>query len=256
MAKNSFVLYYNYEEQLEDLTDEQVGKLLRALFQYEIHDTLPEFADKELKIAFKFIKVHLDNDREKYVKMCEKQKSNIQKRWNKNNTNDTNVYSGIPKIPVYTKHTDNDNVNDNDTDIDNKKKRVKEKGETSSPAPLGQKQQYTALVEASTLSTKMQEQLLEWLEYKKWKYTEMGIKSLLTTVSKNVDKYGESAVCAVIVESMGNMWQGICWDKLGRKGIQEQKEEAEYRVDGEYLVFKNGNRVLRANWEAWGRKDN
>ncbi len=143
-----------------------------------------------------------------------------------------------------------------------KKEREKEKGnsETSSLSPLekkNKKEQYIELVQASSLSTKIQEQILEWLEYKKWKYAEVGIKSLLTTVTKNVDKYGENAVCAVIVESMGNMWQGICWDKLDRKEQrQERKEEAEYTVDGEYLVFKSGQRVLRANYEAWGRKDN
>lgn len=78
----------------------------------------------------------------------------------------------------------------------------------------------------------MQEQLLEWLEYKKWKYTDVGLKSLLTTVASNMDKYGESAVCTIIVESMGNMWQGICWDKLARKEQrQEIAERQERKVD-------------------------
>ena len=51
MAKNSFVLYHNYRETLEDLTDEQVGKLFRALFDYEIDKAEPNFTG-ELKIAF------------------------------------------------------------------------------------------------------------------------------------------------------------------------------------------------------------
>ena len=36
MAKNSFVIYHHYRETLEDLTDEQVGILMRAIFDYEI----------------------------------------------------------------------------------------------------------------------------------------------------------------------------------------------------------------------------
>lgn len=256
MAKNSFILYYNYMEQLEDLTDEQVGKLLRALFKYEINDTLPEFTDKELKIAFKFIKVHLDNDREKYKDTCIKRKQNIEKRWN---TKNTNVNNCIQNIQEYTNDTDNDNVNDNDSDTDiYKKESIKEKGdgEINSPTPLKEKKskqtEYMKLVQASGLSTKVQEQVIEWLEYKKWKYTEVGLKSLLTTVAKNVDSYGESAVCAVIVESMGNMWQGICWDKLSRKEtMREEKEEAEYTVDGDYYIFPNGQRVHKGTYEGW-----
>ncbi len=148
-----------------------------------------------------------------------------------------------------------------DIDIDNKKEKVKEKGETSSHSPLekkNKKEQYIDLVQGSSLSTKMQEQILEWLEYKKWKYAEVGIKSLVTTVAKNVEKYGENAVCAVIVESMGNMWQGICWDKLGRKEQrQKEKEEAEYIEDGEYLIFKKtGARIHKETYAGWSRKDN
>lgn len=262
MAKNSFVLYYNYEEQLEDLTDEQVGKLLRALFQYEIHDTLPEFADKELKVAFKFIKPILDADKEKYNSVCKKNRNNIQKRWTEKNTT---IKNDIPNNTVVsfgknenTKNTDKGYMKD---DIDNKKKRVKEKGEASSHPPIekkSKKEQYIEFVQASSLSTKVQEEILEWLEYKKWKYTEMGIKSLVTTVAKNVEKYGENAVCAVIVESMGNMWQGICWDKLGRKEQrEEEKEEAEYIEDGEYLIFKKtGARIHKETYASWSRKDN
>ena len=77
-------------------------------------------------------------------------------------------------------------------------------------------------------------------------------------MTKNVDKYGESAVCAVIVESMGNMWQGICWDKLGRKEQrEEEKEEAEYIEEGEYLIFKKtGARIHKETYAGWSRKDN
>ena len=239
MAKNSFILYHNYREQLEDLTDEQVGKLFSAIFDYEIDDTVPEFTDKELKIVFKFIKPILDSDKEKYEKTCKKNKENIKKRWNKKNINNTNVYGGIQKDTIVYENVPNDTYMINDIGYminDNKKKRVKEKGETSSHSPIekkSKKEQYIEFVQASSLSTKVQEEILEWLEYKKWKYAEVGIKSLLTTVAKNVDKYGESAVCAVIVESMGNMWQGICWDKLDRKETNHEFQGVKRDYDEE-----------------------
>ena len=118
----------------------------------------------------------------------------------------------------------------------NKKEKVKEKGEASSHPLLEkkrQKEQYIEFVQASSLSTKIQEQILEWLEYKKWKYAEVGIKSLVTTVAKNVEKYGENAVCGVIVESMGNMWQGICWDKLDKKELKYEPKGIQRDYDAE-----------------------
>ena len=83
MAKNSFVIHHDLREKIEDLNNEQIGELFKAILDYEIDGTLPLFTDKELKIAFKFIKVGLDIDREKYQETCEKRKQNIQKRWDK-----------------------------------------------------------------------------------------------------------------------------------------------------------------------------
>ena len=109
--KNSFVIYYSYLENLEDLTDEQFGKLFRALFYYEIKREEPNFTGG-LKIAFNFIKQDLDANLEKYENICERNRQNIAKRWNTKNT------SGISGIPKDTKNTDNDNEYDNDNESD------------------------------------------------------------------------------------------------------------------------------------------
>ena len=71
MAKNSFILYHDYYEALADLTDEQVGKLFRAIFEYEIEKKEPSFTG-ELKVAFKFIKKDLDINLDKYESICER----------------------------------------------------------------------------------------------------------------------------------------------------------------------------------------
>ena len=33
--KKAFLMYYEYEEQLKDLSDEELGKLVRAMFRFE-----------------------------------------------------------------------------------------------------------------------------------------------------------------------------------------------------------------------------
>lgn len=75
MDKNSFLIYLDYEEQFNLLTDEQVGQLMRAIMKYEKTQEEPKL-DGILKMAFSFIKTQLDRDREKYKERCEKNKQN------------------------------------------------------------------------------------------------------------------------------------------------------------------------------------
>ena len=111
MAKNSFVIYHNYRDTLEDLTDEQVGKLFRAIFDYEIDKKEPNF-NGELKIAFRFIKKDLDLNNDKHESICERNRKNGQKGGApKGNQN-------ARKQPKQPKQPDNDNEYDNDYDND------------------------------------------------------------------------------------------------------------------------------------------
>lgn len=75
MDKISFLMYLDYEEQFDLLTDEQLGKLMRAIIKYEKTQEEPEL-DGMMKMAFSFIKSQLDRDREKYNNKCEKNREN------------------------------------------------------------------------------------------------------------------------------------------------------------------------------------
>lgn len=75
MDKNSFLIYLDYEEQFDLLTDEQIGQLMRAIMKYEKTKEIPQL-DGMLKMAFSFIKTQLDRDRKKYEKKCERNKEN------------------------------------------------------------------------------------------------------------------------------------------------------------------------------------
>ncbi len=75
MDKVSFLIYLEYEEQFNLLSDEQLGQLMRAIMSYEKTGKEPQL-DGMLKMAFSFIKTRLDKDREKYKSKCEKNKQN------------------------------------------------------------------------------------------------------------------------------------------------------------------------------------
>lgn len=96
MDKNSFLIYLDYEEQFNLLTDEQVGQLMRAIIKYEkTGEITGEITDLDgmTKMAFSFIKTQLDRDREKWQeekkKRSEAGKRGMAKRWgNDNKDND------------------------------------------------------------------------------------------------------------------------------------------------------------------------
>lgn len=71
--KNSFVLYHKYNEILRDLSDEQFGKLMRALFAHSMGEE-PEALSPEIAMAYRFIANQIDIDRDKYDKKCEGRK--------------------------------------------------------------------------------------------------------------------------------------------------------------------------------------
>lgn len=68
--KNSFVMYTDYQEQINLLSREQRGDLLTAIIAYAAGNPLPE-TDGITNMAFSFIKARMDKDNEKYQKVVE-----------------------------------------------------------------------------------------------------------------------------------------------------------------------------------------
>lgn len=122
MGKDSFILYLEQKEILDMLTDEEAGKLIKAIFEYEETGIMPEL-EKTLQLAFIPIKGCLDRNKEKYEKVVERNKKNIEKRWQKEDTKNTTGKSGKKEN---TKNTDNDNehVYDNEYEYDNDNNKV------------------------------------------------------------------------------------------------------------------------------------
>ncbi len=70
-SKKAFLMYLDYEEILEDLSDEELGHLLRIIFKYEKTREEPQNLGFLMKMAFAFIKGNLNRDRQKYDKRSE-----------------------------------------------------------------------------------------------------------------------------------------------------------------------------------------
>lgn len=105
-----FPAYFSYARTLEGLTDEQFGHVMRAAIEYAEHGTIPELSALE-KMGFAFIKEDIDRANERYQKVCETNKRNIQKRWghkkqtegqHSDTVTDTTVYGRMDAIPDHT----------------------------------------------------------------------------------------------------------------------------------------------------------
>lgn len=69
--KDSFILYTAQKAMIDKLTDEQAGKLIKAIFSYvENNEENPEL-DFALDLVFTSFKISLDKDKKKYEETCE-----------------------------------------------------------------------------------------------------------------------------------------------------------------------------------------
>ena len=68
--KNSFVLYTDYLQHINLLSDEDCGKLFKAIMMYASGEEPPDM-DGMAYMAFSFIKSQIDRDSEEYQKKIE-----------------------------------------------------------------------------------------------------------------------------------------------------------------------------------------
>lgn len=110
--KKSLLLYYDYKDQFEMLTDEQLRNLIYAMIEFDKNDTEIEL-DKMTKMAFAPIKRKLKDDKKKWIEMCKTNSENGKKSHQKNELTTVN-----DRQRMVTKLTDIDSDSEKDKDND------------------------------------------------------------------------------------------------------------------------------------------
>lgn len=73
MAKDkSVIIYCDYLDQFEDLSDADFGAIVRAILRYNLGEGEPHFDDPMLSIVFKVIKRSVDTANAHYEEVCRK----------------------------------------------------------------------------------------------------------------------------------------------------------------------------------------
>jgi hypothetical protein len=109
--KNSFILYTEQKAVIDKLTDEQAGKLIKAIYAHETGEEME--LDAILDLVITPFLTSLERNTEKYQKRVETNKKNIAKRWNEDDTKNTNGKNGIQNDTNDTNGNDSDSVSDN-----------------------------------------------------------------------------------------------------------------------------------------------
>lgn len=105
--RDYFPLFLRYRESFVGLTEEQVGRIILAAIDYAADGKTPRLSPVEA-MAFAFIRGDIDRAARAYEERCEKNRQNIQKRWEaEGDTAYTSEYERIQANTNDTKQTNN-----------------------------------------------------------------------------------------------------------------------------------------------------
>ena len=97
--RKAIIFPFCWFETLAELDDGELRAMLSAIGKYAATGEAPAFKGA-MKALWNEIRQRIDADAERYETICNRNRENIRKRWNKNNAdgipNDTTVYDRIP----------------------------------------------------------------------------------------------------------------------------------------------------------------
>ena len=236
MAKNkdSVVLYESFFEATEELEAVAIAEIWRAIRVY-LQGEEPEFTDAGARLAWKFIRLQLNADREKWAQTCERRseagKLGMAKRWESASDNKraepiTNDNKNNKRVSAIT------NITDTDTESDTDKRKRKEK-EKAEGAHVGASAPFDFL---SILpfggSEKFATAWKNWERYRRERKLAKWTRATLEAKAKIFEQWGEARTIESIRQSIANGWQGLFDPKGGSgagAGITLEQFRAAYR---------------------------
>lgn len=112
MKKDSFILYTEQKAIIDKLTDEQAGKLIKAIYEYVATNKMPQL-DSILDLVIIPFTTALDRNKEKYEETCKRRALAGAKGGKQKVANANKCKQNVANV------ADNDSDNDSDNDNDN-----------------------------------------------------------------------------------------------------------------------------------------
>ena len=193
MERAQFTFYRSYRDALRALPPKEFKAAVLAICDYALDEAEPDLTGIPNSV-FILIRPTLDSGRIKAANRAKKAGTNAEQTHNKKQT----------------KQKQTRKEKDGEKEGEGEREKEREKENDSSPPivpPDG----------LAALSPALQSAVNDWLQYKAEKrepYKPQGLKSLVTEIKNNADRYGDTAVIKVITQSMSNNYRGIVFDWL------------------------------------------
>ena len=100
MALESFNTYFSYLDSMELLTDEECGRLYRAMLIYASTGVAPELKGNE-RFVFPAMRAQIDRDAQSYYDKCERNRKSVKKRY-ENDAKTTDASAASDAHPANT----------------------------------------------------------------------------------------------------------------------------------------------------------
>jgi hypothetical protein len=210
MGKDGFVIYKSFFKPISKLSDEQLGKLFRAIFQYQLGEAFT--IGEDIEMAFEFFKNQFELDESKYQCTVERNRENGRRGGNPNfkkgspnpyytrdckeiTEDNPEITEDNPTLPKITedKHKDKDKDKEKDKEKDKKENMTKENAFSEYPA-------------------EWMEVFDEWLAYKADRKESYKSTMSLKAMAKKLYNlaHGDVDMARRIIEqSIANNWQGL-----------------------------------------------
>lgn len=185
----AFLMYDSYEEVIENLEDEQIGKLIRAMYKRR-HDAeyFPDDLGEGAKVAFLFMAPQMGRDDDKYKSRADASRKN-------------GKLGGRPKK------------------TEEKEKPFHEQN------PFGWDIKDRGL-EGLFKSKEMADKMLEWLDYRYelGGFTESASRKAIEQARQAEIRYGPQRCIETMDQCMAGGYKAIIWEKLERNKEPSSKQ--------------------------------
>ena len=216
MDKKGIILYATQWAALQQMNDNELGGAVRELCRYAFEGMIPETPS----VAFMFLKAQIDIDEQKYQERCEKNRANISKRWN---TDNTNVYDRIQSDTKHTNKDDKENKDKEDKEDSKEKKNIEKKSEPSSSSKFIFKK---ALID-NGCNTQLAEDYMSLRNRKKAPSTKTAFDGIVREANKYIESHPGATFSDVVTIMVERNWVGF--DAAWVKDIPTaEPEESEY----------------------------
>lgn len=283
MGKESFLIYKSFYKPISKLSDEQLGRLFRAIFEYNINGSV--CVESDIEMAFEFFRNQFNIDEDKYRTKIEKNRENGRRGGNQRRqenppdaSQSSERYHSLPntteneqsqanateRYHSQANQAYNDNENENDNDLkkelsnDNSKKDECENSSNALPVADAtvEKEKSSAKKEKGFpkynlefVSEEYRDIFLEWLEYKRSRgESYKNQKSVETCYRQMLSNCGnDPAIARLMVEqSIGNNYSGLFALKRGFSPPQQppNKSELQKAIESHTQAFGNAPTVF------------